>query len=423
MGLRSSFTWLLSGNVLYSACQWGIVWAIARLGSTQQVGEYALGMAISAPIMLFGNFQLRALIASDLKETFALGQYLSFRFVSLGLGMLLIAILAFATQADQGVARVILLVGLAQAMDFVSETFYGVMQREERLDRLSRSLLMKGPIALGALVAVMYLTHNLLYALAGLVAGRLTILLLWDSRLEFARRRLRAHLAWQSRKALQLFRLALPLGIVSMLVSVNANIPRYFLEAWGGSSALGIFSAIASLLSAGTLIVSAMGQSLFVPVAQACAAGDVAGYRTFLLQAVALAAALGISAISIALLFGQRILLTVFGPAYSSQSWLLVLLMIAGAISFIASSLGYIMTAARSFNPQVVLMALSAAVAAAASAWFIPRYGSYGAAAAIAASALVQLCGTIVILARIDRNIQSRARVSVPLACGAEAAQ
>jgi len=63
--LRADFTWVLAGNIVYSACQWAIVVALAKLGSPEQVGEYALGMAISAPIVLFASLQLRALLASD----------------------------------------------------------------------------------------------------------------------------------------------------------------------------------------------------------------------------------------------------------------------------------------------------------------------------------------------------------------------
>jgi len=61
--LRADFTWVLSGNVLYSACQWGIVVVLAKLGSPAQLGEYALGLAVAAPIILFANLQLRALLA------------------------------------------------------------------------------------------------------------------------------------------------------------------------------------------------------------------------------------------------------------------------------------------------------------------------------------------------------------------------
>ena len=83
--LRTDFEWLFTGNVLYSACQWAIVLALAKLGSPAQVGEYALGMAVSGTIILFANFQLRALVVSDLKRQVPFNPYSTFRLLPLGL--------------------------------------------------------------------------------------------------------------------------------------------------------------------------------------------------------------------------------------------------------------------------------------------------------------------------------------------------
>src|SRR4029077_18772125 len=118
--LRSDFTWVLAGNVLYSACQWGIVVALAKLGSPEKVGEYALGMAISAPIVLFANLQLRALLASDVNGQFSFGQYLASRLVSLVAALFVVAGAAVCAQAGWRLGAIIVLVGFAQALDFVS---------------------------------------------------------------------------------------------------------------------------------------------------------------------------------------------------------------------------------------------------------------------------------------------------------------
>jgi len=125
--LKADFTWVLSGNVLYSACQWGIVLIIAKLGSPAQVGEYALGMAVCAPILLFANLQLRVLLASDVKDQFTFGQYLSFRLVSLGAALLVIGAVTAWTQPDWSRGRVIILVGLAQSLEYLRDIYYGLM--------------------------------------------------------------------------------------------------------------------------------------------------------------------------------------------------------------------------------------------------------------------------------------------------------
>jgi O-antigen/teichoic acid export membrane protein len=204
---------------------------------------------------------------------------------------------------------------------------------------------------------------------------------------------------------LALFRTALPLGVISMLVSLNANITRYFVEAHRGSAELGMYSAVASLLSAGTLVVSAYGQALFVPVAKACVNADRAEFRKFAWLAVILGAILGTCAVFISILFGRALLTHLFRPEYARYADILVRLMIAGTLAFIASGLGFVMTAARSLRPQVPLLIVTGAATVAASAFLIPRYGLMGAANASLLAAAVQLLGTAIILRRTDQQV------------------
>jgi O-antigen/teichoic acid export membrane protein len=258
----------------------------------------------------------------------------------------------------------------------------------------------------------MYITRSIVWAVIGLAFGRLLVLLAWDSRLDFAKRErsgFAVRLEWNSGQMLTLLRMTLPLGIISMLISLNLSIPRYFVEAHAGSAELGIFSAIASLLTAGNLVVSAFGQSIFLPVARACAAIDRAKYRGYVVMAATLGGSLGGVAILGAMLFGRAILTHLFRPEYGERPDILVRLMMAGTIMFIASGLGYVITAAGRLRPQIPMLLAAAIAAAATSAWSIPRYGLNGAADAALVAAFVQLMGTGAILLKIDRRLQRSA--------------
>lgn len=408
--LRADFSWVLSGNVIYSACQWAIVVLIAKLGSAEQVGLYALGMAVSAPIILFANLQVRTLLASDVRDEFRFGQYLAFRFVSLAIAFLAILGVAAFTGADWRHRTVIVLVGFAQVLEYVSDTYYGLMQKCDRMDRMSHSLMFKGPLALAALWITMDETRDVAWAVAALACGRLFILLVWDSRLGYARRLpggLQARLEWNNRQMLSLFRLALPLGIISMLASLSGNIPRYFIQAHLGTTDLGIYSAIASLLAAGNLVVSAFGQAIMVPAARACADGDRARYRGFVLHTVLLGAILGAGAILSASLFGHYLLGHVFRPEYADHVDLFIWLMAAGTVLFVTGALGFVMTAARALIPQIPVLMINCLAGAVACAWLIPRHGLRGAVEATIVAGLVQLAGAAVILRRIDGQISA----------------
>src|SRR5579859_828437 len=119
--LKTDFTWVLAGNIFYSACQWLIVVVLAKLGTPQKLGEYAWGLAISAPIVLFANFQLRSLLASDVGDRFRFAQYLTFRLLSLSAAVGIVAIVAGMGGSGEK-ATVIILVAVAQAVELVSET-------------------------------------------------------------------------------------------------------------------------------------------------------------------------------------------------------------------------------------------------------------------------------------------------------------
>ena len=132
-------------------------------------------------------------------------------------------------------------------------------------------------------------------------------------------------------------------------------------------------------------------------------------------MAAALGGSLGGVAILAAVLFGRDILTHLFRPEYGERPDILVRLMIAGTIMFIASGLGYVITAARSLRPQIPILLAAVIAAAATSAWSIPRYGLSGAADAALASAFVQLMGIGAILLKIDRRLQRSSGSSLAL--------
>ena len=55
LSLRSNFVWILTGNLVYAACQWGMIVALAKLGSSFMVGQFSLGLAIATPVLKFTN--------------------------------------------------------------------------------------------------------------------------------------------------------------------------------------------------------------------------------------------------------------------------------------------------------------------------------------------------------------------------------
>lgn len=404
--LRRNFSWTFLGNAIYAACQWAMLVIIAKLGSPEMVGQFTLGLAVTAPVFMFANLQLRGIQATDAKQQYVFGDYLSLRLISTSLALVAIAVITLVAGYRWEVSLIILLIGLAKAFESISDVFYGLIQQQERMDCIALSLMIKGPLSLLTLGLGVYLSGNVIWGVVGLVISWAIVAIGYDLRngkliLKNTRRAIEngkylspldegLKLNWERRKLASLIWLALPLGFGMLLISLNVNIPRYFVERYLGERELGFFAAIAYLMVAGNMVVKALGESASPRLAKYYAAGNSRAFKKLLIQLVGIATVLGGSVIIAAKLAGGQILTLVYQPEYAQYVDLFVWLMVAAGISYIASFLGYAMTAARYFRIQMPLFSVATATSAISCLWLVPTLGLEGAAISSILSAVAQ---------------------------------
>ena len=182
LSLRSNFAWALAGNVVYAICQWGMIVALAKLGSSFMIGQFSLGLAIATPVLMFTNLHLRVVQASDARRLYSFGEYLQLRSVmTLGAIAVIGGIVCFEHYERQ-TAMVILAVALAKGIESLSDIHYGLFQLNDRLDQTGASMMLRGAFSVVALSAGLYLTRDIFWACVGLALVWLAALLLFDFR-------------------------------------------------------------------------------------------------------------------------------------------------------------------------------------------------------------------------------------------------
>lgn len=395
LSLRRNFAWTLTGNVVYAACQWAMLVVLAKLGSPQKVGLFALGLAVTAPVIQLSNLQLRGIQATDAREEFQFPDYLGLRLVMTGAALAVIAAVAVSAGYGAEASAVIIAVGVAKAFESVSDVIYGLMQHHERMDRIAQSMLIKGPLSLLALGVCVRLTGSVLWGSVGLAAAWLAVLLSYDIRsAALLRGSWRAMLPqWRPERLRRLAVQAAPLGVVMMLVSLNTNIPRYFIERTRGTHDLGIFAAITYLMVAGTTIVAALGQSASPRLARHFAQRRIQAFSLLMWRLVVVGAALGGVGVIVALAAGKPLLTALYRPEYGEAAPVFVWAMAAASLTYVATFVGYGLTATRQFLVQAPLFLVVTLATLVACALLVPRQGILGATWALLVAAAVQLAG------------------------------
>jgi len=389
--LETGFAWSFTGNAVNGLSQWGVLSLIAKLSNAEVLGQYALAIAVATPVAMLAHLNLRSVIATDVRERNPFADYLAVRRWAGFSGIAVTTLIGLFWSQWNPVGIAIVLAGASLGAENFQDLYHGVMQRNERMDLIAKSMILRSILSVSIAAAFLLWSQNAIAAVGGLLAGRLLTLLLFDRRTAQAPRDLR-----QAPGAV--FRSALPLGLALMLVALTATLPRYVIELRLGDALLGIFVVISSFVTLGSVVMNALGQSAMTRLARAFTSGDHIQFRHLTLQLIGLAVGLGLIGALIAATAGDFFLGLIYRPEFREYKWLLMRMLLAATLGYVAAILGYIVTSMRQFDQQLPLLMAVAATSGLVCLWTMPQMGLDGAVVALASAATVQIAGNLFIL-------------------------
>jgi len=322
--------------------------------------------------------------------------------------------LAALRRDTRAVACVIVGMGAAKSFESVSDVIYGLFQKRERMEKIALSMSLKGVLSLTVLGACVAVTGSVAAGTAGLAITWAIVLLAYDaptcSRMLVGREDAQLGRTVVHGPGLRALALrSLPLGVVTMLLSLISNVPRYYVDHYLGPGPLAIFTGMAYLMVAGNTVVGAIGQSASPRLARHYAEGDGPAFRRILGRLVSACAAIGVLGLVVAVVAGRPLLTLLYRPEYAEHQGAFLWIMVAASFSYVGGILGVAVTSARWFHGQTYIHAASLAVVLALNAFLVPRAGLEGAGIAIALHWLLATSAYAFVLRHILRQLKTNA--------------
>ncbi|MFC1543944.1 lipopolysaccharide biosynthesis protein [Gemmatimonadota bacterium] len=396
---------MLTGNAVYAASQWGMLIILAKLGSAEMVGQFALGLAVTAPIFMFSNLQLRAVQATDSIHEYQFIDYFRLRIMTTILALAVIVTIAL-TAYHYETALLIVLIGTAKAFESLSDVVYGLLQQRERMDRIAKAYYIKGPTSFIAFTIGMIITDNVVGAVIGMLLVWGLVFFIFDlfSAHQMGERQSVIRSPLSIRRLRQLSWMALPMGFVMMLISLNTNIPRIVIEHFLGEAQLGFFSAIAYMIIAGDIIVVALGQAAAPRLSLFYSSNRRSAYWRLLLRLILLAIGIGVVGLIIAHQASVPLLTLLYGQEYATHANLFFGIMVAASINYIVSVTRYAVIVARTLWLEFMVSIGSLLSMIISCYLLIPNMGLMGAVYALIITNMISLIMKVLELFWIARK-------------------
>ena len=247
--------WLVGGNFIFAFSQWVILIFFARMTNQENLGQYALALAIVTPIFAVGNLQLRPLyildVNSEQKYTYTHFYYLRLICSFIALACCLVLGLFFNVSI-----LVLLLVGLLKFFESYSDIIYAYYNAHDQTQLISKSLFLKGTLSVLAVALGLYLfdfyTALILFLVIYLVVWLFIDNLYIQKTQEIKKMSL----------DLEIMKSAIPMGISLGIVTLQSNIPRLFLDQYASIEAVGIFTVLSYFIIVGSIFINSICQYL-----------------------------------------------------------------------------------------------------------------------------------------------------------------
>lgn len=410
--LRLNFSWTFVGNVVWAISQWGMLKVLAKIEPSEgvMVGCFSRGLAIATPVVIFAGLQLRAVQATDAKREYRFADYMGLMTITSVLALVVILGIVFYSGYQGEAALVIIFVGIAKIFETLSEIIFGLLQQHERMDHIAKSMMTKGLMSLVVMGTLAYLTHSVLWGAAGMAVVLFLRFIGYDARCaanllkQYPQApeadRASANSGWSQLRPrwdpgtlLRLAWLALPMGCVAALISLNTNIPRYFVEGYLGEGALGVYSALAYVAIAGNTVINALANAATPRLAQYHAAGRVASFYRLTGIVTGISLAMSIASVLVVGLFGGTVLKLLYSEQYAKYTDAFMWSTLVGCLYFIGTPLAAATNAKRMFRIQVPIHVGKIIVISALCPYLIPKYGLIGAMWSLFVSSLVAVIG------------------------------
>lgn len=385
---------------MYFGSQLLLLTIVARMTTPETLGEFAYALSVTGPIIVLSQLNARAFLVTDAVRQFRFKDYCITRFVTSGVAVAAIVLVAALSDLAPSGATLLVLVGLYKCADSLSDIYRAVLIEREATSGIAFSAAAHGVLAVLAMAVGLLVTGKAVVGAAGIVLLWTVLLVAYD--IPAARRLSRPQYPGRA-QVWAVIKACFPLGLVMALLSLRINLPAYFIKVEYGTAQVGLYMAVAYFVLIGNLVSASLGHAVAPRLARHYVSGNHTPFWHMIRKLLIVAMIAGAIGVGVVALFGDRILTLLYGPEFQAQKESFIWVMLAVAVGYAMQFLGLGLTIARLFRYQLFANVVGILTTFLLSYYLIPQAGvNGGALALLGGTAVVLLLYAVAVWAKVD---------------------
>lgn len=379
--------WNMMGSLCNALSSMILAIIVNRIIGGNAGGVFAFAFSNAQLMYTIGGFEIRPLQSTDVKEKFSFTNYFSLRIITCIIMMAANTLYVLVSGFGKDKALVVWIVCMYKMVEAVADVFAGMFQQHDRIDLSGKAATFRPVLSTASFGLVLFFSHNLIAASVSMVIVSALLFFFYDLKLK----RIFDSIEYRfsSDKVGSLIAEAIPLFLAAFINMYMNNAPKYAIDRNFSDSMQNYYN----IIFMPAFVINLFSLFAFRPLLT-----DLARYwdeknmkpfnrivRNILLWILLLTAV----SMAGAYLIGTNILGAVYGVTVMQYRKELVLVMLTGGISAVATFLYYVITVMRKQRLLLAGYIMGFICALIMPGILVPRYVLAGAAASCGISMLI----------------------------------
>lgn len=346
---KKTFFWNMTGSMLNALMSVVLLMIVTWVGGADVAGVFSYAFAAAQLMLTIGYYEMRPYQATDLKERYQFGDYLSSRVITCA-AMIVVSIVYIAVNVLMGNCSpdrvaVVFLMCVFKLIDAAEDVFHGQFQQKGRLDVAGKAMSIRIFCSTAAFAVAFAVSHSLVAATVVAIAAALLCFVACNLTVISEFSPVRFPFRWGVLKSL--FITCFPLFAGSFMINYIYNAPKFAINSLMADQFQTYYNILFMPASVINLFSGFVLKPLLTTLAENWVQGEIKKFRALTLKLILWIFALTVVIVAGGYLLGIPVLSLMYPVDLSPYRLDLVIALIGGGFSALSIILYYGITVIR----------------------------------------------------------------------------
>lgn len=324
-----------------------------RVNGVDDAGVFTIAFSTACILYAIGLYAGRVYQVTELNKNITDKDFIINRLITCFSMIIFLILFCVVRNYDIEKSIIFLLLTIYKALEAFSDVVYGVLQKNDKLDIVGKSLFGKSLISIILFLVIDILTKNMIISIISMIIACILIIICYDFRKTYSYIDLKIKIDWHN--VLNILKKGFFVFAISFLGMYVVNAPKYSIDSFLTNDYQTIFGIIVMPATIMSLIAQFLIHPYLNKILEFYKTKNLKGLEKVLLKIIGIIILFGIIATILGYVIGTQVLGLIYGLDLSMYKVSLAIIIISATLYTIGTVCSSILTTVRETFSQFII--------------------------------------------------------------------